>query len=126
MIKFTLANIEEVNEINKISDNMYPITSVYVVGKDDGKLVSYCVIVIKEGYSDFIDAYTLNEKDDYLKLVTTKAAFNLVDLSGIHKVYYKEENENLHKLINDLGFEKVEDNQYFLDLTDYFKPCNCK
>lgn len=124
MLKFTIAEIDDINKINMMSHNIYSLASVYIVGKDDNKLLSYCVLEIKEDYAILNDAVSVEKDDEYLLIVTCKAAFNILDLSGIKNVFCTK--NELDKLLEKLKFSKKTNEQYYLNLEGYFLPCNCK
>ena len=129
MITFGMASIEEIHQINQISEEMgkeaYPFSSLYMVCRKAGKLTGYCVLRVHSTHAELIDAVLLEEDREYaLQTVLIKSALNAVDLAGTQNVVCK--NRGLVDILKKLEFTKNEQNDYILNLDGYFKPCSCK
>ena len=56
--------------------------------------------------------------------VMGRAAMNFIDLCGVHKAYFEDTAFEPESMIKSIGFEKLEDGRWFVDLTDFFvEPC---
>ena len=56
--------------------------------------------------------------------VMGRAAMNFIDLCGVHKAYFEDEAFEGEGMIKSIGFSKLEDGRWFVDLTDFFvEPC---
>ena len=56
--------------------------------------------------------------------VMGRAAMNFIDLCGVHKAYFEDTAFEPESMIRSIGFEKLEDGRWFVDLTDFFvEPC---
>ena len=56
--------------------------------------------------------------------VMGRAAMNFIDLCGVHKAYFEDTAFEAEGMIKSIGFEKLEDGRWFVDLTDFFvEPC---
>lgn len=56
--------------------------------------------------------------------VMGRAAMNFIDLCGVHKAYFEDANFEGEGMIKSIGFGKLEDGRWFVDLTDFFvEPC---
>lgn len=56
--------------------------------------------------------------------VMGRAAMNFIDLCGVHKAYFEDEAFESEGMIKSIGFSKLEDGRWFVDLTDFFvEPC---
>ena len=56
--------------------------------------------------------------------VMGRAAMNFIDLCGVHKAYFEDTTFEPESMIKSIGFEKLEDGRWFVDLTDFFvEPC---
>ena len=56
--------------------------------------------------------------------VMGRAAMNFIDLCGVHKAYFEDEAFEGEGMIKSIGFTKLEDGRWFVDLTDFFvEPC---
>ena len=66
------------------------------------------------------------EITEYQVLFTLgRAALNFIDLCGVHKAYFDGKVKS-SALIEDIGFSKNEDGEYFIDLEGFFtSPCKC-
>ena len=123
MLKFSLSTLEDIREINRLSNDTYPRTSVYFTAKEEDKLRSYCVLLIQEKAGELIDIQTTDKADKPLAFAMAKAAFNTLDLCGIH--WITSQNKELEELLFSLGFVQKGEG-YELDLAGYFTPCTCK
>ena len=56
--------------------------------------------------------------------VMGRAAMNFIDLCGVHKAYFEDESFEGEGMIKSIGFTRLEDGRWFVDLTDFFvEPC---
>ena len=56
--------------------------------------------------------------------VMGRAAMNFIDLRGVHKAYFEDESFEGEGMIKSIGFARLEDPPWFVDLTDFFvEPC---
>jgi hypothetical protein len=56
--------------------------------------------------------------------VMGRAAMNFIDLCGVHKAYFEDEAFEGEGMIKSIGFSRLEDGRWFVDLTDFFvEPC---
>ena len=56
--------------------------------------------------------------------VMGRAAMNFIDLCGVHKAYFEDTAFEPETMIKSIGFEKLADGRWFVDLTDFFvEPC---
>ena len=56
--------------------------------------------------------------------VMGRAAMNFIDLCGVHKAYFEDGSFEGEGMIKSIGFTKLEDGRWFVDLTDFFvEPC---
>ncbi len=52
-----------------------------------------------------------------------RATMNFIDLTGVHEAYYEAADDN-EDLIKTIGFNKNDDEKYYVDMTDFFiSPC---
>ena len=48
----------------------------------------------------------------------------VIDLCGVHKAYFEDESFEGEGMIKSIGFARLEDGRWFVDLTDFFvEPC---
>ncbi len=126
MITFGMANIEEIQQINRLAEEkQYPFSGLYMVCRKGGELAGFCVIRVHSDCAELIDAQLLVEdRDDALKIVLIKSALNAIDLAGTKDVFCK--NADMEDILQKLEFSKTNENSYVLNLEGYFKPCSCK
>ena len=56
--------------------------------------------------------------------VMGRAAMNFIDLCGVHKAYFEDTAFEPEGMIKSIGFEKLADGRWFVDLTNFFvEPC---
>ena len=56
--------------------------------------------------------------------VMGRATLNFIDLCGVHVAYFEDENFDGEGMIKSIGFARLEDGRWFVDLTDFFvEPC---
>ncbi|MBP3667378.1 MAG: hypothetical protein J6K29_10075 [Clostridia bacterium] len=56
--------------------------------------------------------------------VMGRAAMNFIDLCGVHKAYFEDTSFEGEGMIRSIGFSKLENGRWFVDLTDFFvEPC---
>lgn len=72
---------------------------------------------------------TISDRDRIESLfVMGRATLNFIDLCGVHKAYCTDEEllATEEGLVRSIGFEKTEDGQWYMDLTDFFTSSPCK
>ncbi len=126
MITFGMANIEEIQQINRLAEGKeYPFSSLYMVCRKTGKLAGFCVIRVHSDCAELIDAQMLLEdQEDALQIVLIKSALNAIDLAGTKHVICQ--NSTMADILKKLEFSKTGENTYRLNLEGYFLPCSCK
>ena len=56
--------------------------------------------------------------------VMGRAALNFIDLCGVHTAYFEDTSFTDEAMIKAIGFKKNANDQWFMDLTDFFlHPC---
>ncbi len=92
----------------------------------DGMLAGICQFTMNDK-GGFIYDLALAEGCDNSEVlfVLGRATLNFIDLAGVHKAYYAAPvDSNNEMLIRRIGFCKNENNEFFVDLTNFFvSPC---
>ena len=56
--------------------------------------------------------------------VMGRATLNFIDLCGVHVAYFEDNAFESEGMIKSIGFSRLEDGRWFVDLTDFFvEPC---
>lgn len=90
----------------------------------DGVLSGVCQFRTDSDGGHIIDlaASSENENEEVL-FVLGRAALNFIDLTGVHKAYF-DANGLDERLIRRIGFKKLDNGKFFVDLTNFFcEPC---
>jgi hypothetical protein len=94
----------------------------------DDALVGVCQFTMGPNGGSLRSMGTLvgREPDFEAMFVLGRAALNFIDLCGVHRATYdapiKDEEEG--RLIKAIGFDRLEDGRWFVDLTHFFEhPC---
>ena len=104
--------------------------------KYDPDLLSYAATVDDElcGVSQFkltdkggmvYDIAPVTDTFDFESLfVLGRGTLNFIDLCGVHKAYFEDGSFEGEGMIKSIGFSRLEDGRWFVDLTDFFvEPC---
>ena len=96
----------------------------------DGELTAICQFSMDEEGGHIHDLAMLKDRDfsdrDRIEslFVMGRAAMNFIDLCGVHKAYFEDEAFESEGMIKSIGFSRLEDGRWFVDLTDFFvEPC---
>lgn len=59
--------------------------------------------------------------------VLGRATLNFIDLCGVHKAYFEDAAFTEEGMIRSIGFSRLEDGRWFMDLEGFFtsEHCNC-
>ena len=96
----------------------------------DGEITAVCQFSMdaEGGHIHDLSMVTDREFSDRDRIeslfVMGRAAMNFIDLCGVHKAYFEDAAFEPESMIKSIGFEKMEDGRWFVDLTDFFvEPC---
>ena len=96
----------------------------------DGELTAVCQFCMDAGGGHIHDLAMVKDRPftdrDRIEslFVMGRAAMNFIDLCGVHKAYFEDGNFEGEGMIKSLGFTRLEDGRWFVDLTDFFvEPC---
>jgi hypothetical protein len=122
MVDFTLANTDDIIEINKKINNKLPINTVFMCGKENGKVIMWFAFAIYESEVEILDLKA-EANNDKLLYFCGKSGLNALDLSGFRNIF--STNEDLDEILVKLKFKKNK-KIYKLTITDdYFKAGCC-
>lgn len=90
----------------------------------DDRLSGICQFKIDDKGGHIIDLASVpGEENEEVLFVLGRATLNFIDLTDMHKAYF-EANGCDEKIIRRIGFKKLDDGTYFVDLTGFFtEPC---
>ena len=96
----------------------------------DGNLTAVCQFTMDENGGHIHDlamvqnvAFTDRDRVESL-FVMGRATLNFIDLCGVHKAYFEDKSFEGEGMIKSIGFTRLEDGRWFVDLTDFFvEPC---
>lgn len=93
-------------------------------GELDGILSGVCQFTINEEGGHICDlAGVPGSVDEEVLFVLGRATLNFIDLTGVHKAYFEASGID-EKLIRRIGFKKLDNGKFFVDLTNFFcEPC---
>jgi len=96
----------------------------------DGEITAVCQFSMDAEGGHIHDLAMVTDKEfshrDRIEslFVMGRAAMNFIDLCGVHKAYFEDTAFEAEGMIKSIGFEKLEDGRWFVDLTDFFvEPC---
>lgn len=96
----------------------------------DGRLTAACQFSMDPEGGHILDLAMVKDVEfsdvDRIEslFVMGRATLNFIDLCGVHKAYFEDESFDGEGMIRSIGFEKLEDGRWFVDLTDFFvEPC---
>ena len=96
----------------------------------DGELTAVCQFSMDAEGGHIHNLAMLKDRDfsdrDRIEslFVMGRAAMNFIDLCGVHKAYFEDGSFEGEGMIKSIGFTKLEDGRWFVDLTDFFvEPC---
>lgn len=96
----------------------------------DGKLTAVCQFSMDSNGGHIHDLalvkdVALSDRDRIESLfVMGRAALNFIDLCGVHVAYFEDARFEGEGMIKSIGFQKLDDGRWFVDLTDFFvEPC---
>ena len=96
----------------------------------DGEITAVCQFSMDAEGGHIHDLAMVKDKEfsdrDRIEslFVMGRAAMNFSDLCGVHKAYFEDTAFEPEGMITSIGFEKLEDGRWFVDLTDFFvEPC---
>ena len=96
----------------------------------DGNLTAVCQFTMDEDGGHIHDLamvrdveFTDRDRIESL-FVMGRATLNFIDLCGVHKAYFEDEQFEGEGMIKSIGFTRLGDGRWFVDLTDCFvEPC---
>ena len=96
----------------------------------DGNLTAVCQFTMDEDGGHIHDLamvrdveFTDRDRIESL-FVMGRATLNFIDLCGVHKAYFEDEQFEGEGMIKSIGFTRLGDGRWFVDLTDFFvEPC---
>ena len=96
----------------------------------DGELTAVCQFCMEAEGGHIHDLAMVKDRDfsdrDRIEslFVMGRAAMNFIALCGVHKAYFEAGSCEGEGMIKSIGFTKLEDGRWFVDLTDFFvQPC---
>jgi hypothetical protein len=96
----------------------------------DGELTAICQFSMDAEGGHIFDLAMVKDKDfsdrDRIEslFVMGRATLNFIDLCGVHKAYFEDNSFEGEGMIKSIGFARLEDGRWFVDLTDFFvEPC---
>lgn len=96
----------------------------------DGELTAVCQFSMDAAGGHIHDLApvkdaVLSDRDRIESLfVMGRATLNFIDLCGVHVAYFEDEGFDGEGMIKSIGFTRLEDGRWFIDLTDLFvEPC---
>lgn len=98
----------------------------------DGRLAGACQFRMNDqggficGLAPATDP-ALSDKDRAEAIfVMGRAALNFIDLCGVHRAYFTDEQFLDEAMIRAIGFRRNDDGAWFMDLTDFFTSSPCQ
>jgi len=93
----------------------------------DDQLVGVCQFKITKQGGIIFDLASVNIPNSFEVLfILGRATLNFIDLCGVHEAYIHSPSFN-EKLATSIGFSKNNDENYYIDLTNFFNnPCQHK
>ena len=97
----------------------------------DGTLTAVCQFTMDSEGGHILDlamvqdaAFSDRDRVESL-FVMGRATLNFIDLCGVHKAYFEDAAFEGEGMIKSIGFSRLEDGRWFVDLTDFFvEPCS--